>query len=321
MIGVSIIIPVYNCESTVRDTIESILHQYHNDFELIIIDDCSTDKTYNIIKSYKGDKVKIFKMKDNRGPAYCMNYATSRAKYDWIGIIDSDAVAPHNWLLTFNQSLHKCDAPIIGGRYLTSPRNIFEEAVMALDRVPGNDLIFDNKHPKKPVLVGTNFFYRKEVFYKIGGFNERLRVGYDKVFQCKALELGMKIKYISNLFVYHPLPANIKIWLRREMNFRRWDIIARINTKLMNEVFRTFWLRFSLVLIPMIVTTIFYGIKGLLYYFTFAFFLIILIASYRNFRRCGKVKIAFLSGLLTIISQIMTLWAYISRRKPEKYWK
>ena len=55
---VSIAIPLYNCESHIRDTIESVLNQTFNDFELIICDDCSTDRSAEIVKSYSDPRIR-----------------------------------------------------------------------------------------------------------------------------------------------------------------------------------------------------------------------------------------------------------------------
>ena len=56
---VSVIASVYNCEKYIMDMIESIINQRYEDWEFIIVDDASTDKTVQIIKSYKDDRIKL----------------------------------------------------------------------------------------------------------------------------------------------------------------------------------------------------------------------------------------------------------------------
>lgn len=68
---VSIITPTYNCGAFIGETIKSVLSQTYEDWEMIIVDDCSTDDTENIVKEYteKDDRVRYYKLKKNSGPA------------------------------------------------------------------------------------------------------------------------------------------------------------------------------------------------------------------------------------------------------------
>ena len=90
---VSVIVPTFNSESTLRDTINSVLGQSFKDFELIIVDDCSTDKTVDIIKSFSHDKRVIYiKSKDNLGPAACRNLGMAISKGELLAFLDSDDI-------------------------------------------------------------------------------------------------------------------------------------------------------------------------------------------------------------------------------------
>lgn len=89
---VSIIIPVYNSQKFIRETIQSIINQSYNNFEAIIIDDCSSDESLNIIKrNFKNDKrIKIIKLNKNHGAAYSRNVGIKRASGRYIAFLDSD---------------------------------------------------------------------------------------------------------------------------------------------------------------------------------------------------------------------------------------
>ncbi len=88
----SIIIPTYNSERTIKSSILSIFRQNLNDIEIIIIDDCSTDKTINSIKNIIGKKIsyKIFKQKKNKGVSNCRNKGIKIARGEYIIFLDSD---------------------------------------------------------------------------------------------------------------------------------------------------------------------------------------------------------------------------------------
>jgi len=88
---VSIIMPSYNTGQFIRDTIESVLKQTYSKWELIIVDDCSTDHTDEVIKPYLQDeRIKYLKNEKNSGAAVSRNYALREAKGKWIAFLDSD---------------------------------------------------------------------------------------------------------------------------------------------------------------------------------------------------------------------------------------
>ncbi|ATJ82678.1 glycosyltransferase family 2 protein [Halomonas beimenensis] len=87
----SIIMPAHNAESTIDAAIASVLHQSFSDFELIVIDDCSTDKTKSKIRSYEYDfRVRPVFLTENCGVATARNQAIARAKGKYIAFLDSD---------------------------------------------------------------------------------------------------------------------------------------------------------------------------------------------------------------------------------------
>lgn len=89
---VSIITPSYNSSRFISQTIESILSQTYTNWELLITDDCSTDKTREIVKSYqrKDPRIKFFQLKENSGPGVARNHSIEMAKGRFIAFCDSD---------------------------------------------------------------------------------------------------------------------------------------------------------------------------------------------------------------------------------------
>ena len=88
---VSIIMPSYNTGEYIADSIESVINQTYKEWELIIIDDCSTDNTDNKIQSYLEDKrIRYYKNEKNIGAAENRNRALREAKGKWIAFLDSD---------------------------------------------------------------------------------------------------------------------------------------------------------------------------------------------------------------------------------------
>ncbi len=90
---VSIVMPSYNTAKYITETIESVLNQTYPFWELIIVDDCSTDDTDRVVKPYlENERVRYLKNNYNSGAAVSRNYALREAKGKWIAFLDSDDV-------------------------------------------------------------------------------------------------------------------------------------------------------------------------------------------------------------------------------------
>lgn len=88
---VSIIMPSYNTGKFITESIESVIHQTYRNWELIIVDDCSTDDTDDVVKPYLADsRVNYLKNEKNSGAAVSRNRALREAKGRWIAFLDSD---------------------------------------------------------------------------------------------------------------------------------------------------------------------------------------------------------------------------------------
>lgn len=88
---VSIVMPSYNTAKYIGESIESVLNQSYKNWELIIVDDCSTDETDDVVKPYLSDaRIHYLKNEKNSGAAVSRNFALREAKGKWIAFLDSD---------------------------------------------------------------------------------------------------------------------------------------------------------------------------------------------------------------------------------------
>lgn len=89
---VSIIMPSWNTEKFIGKSIQCVLDQTYQNWELIIVDDCSTDKTDEIVASFKDERIKYLKNETNTGAALARNRAMREAQGEWIAFLDSDDI-------------------------------------------------------------------------------------------------------------------------------------------------------------------------------------------------------------------------------------
>lgn len=87
---VSIVMPAHNCERFVEEAIRSVATQTYGNWELIVVDDCSTDKTVEIVNKYVSDRVKLIRMDQNRGAAIARNTGVTEARGEYLAFIDAD---------------------------------------------------------------------------------------------------------------------------------------------------------------------------------------------------------------------------------------
>lgn len=95
MPNVSVVLPAYNSELFIREAIDSILAQTYQDFELLLIDDGSTDKTSEIVREYEASdhRIRVHRLEQNRGLISALNWGCRNARGQYIAIMNSDDIS------------------------------------------------------------------------------------------------------------------------------------------------------------------------------------------------------------------------------------
>ena len=94
----TVLMPVYNVAPYVSDAIESVLSQTYSDFDLLVLDDCSTDNTADIVKSFKDSRIRLVRNEVNLGLAENLNKGIELADTEFIARMDGDDIACPLWL-------------------------------------------------------------------------------------------------------------------------------------------------------------------------------------------------------------------------------
>ena len=101
----SIVIPVYNAERYIEECLASILPEMNEGMELLLIDDGSTDSSYQLIQKYKSENIRVFHH-ENQGVSYTRNVGIMEARGDYIQFVDADDRLSQGWK---NVVLPGCD--------------------------------------------------------------------------------------------------------------------------------------------------------------------------------------------------------------------
>lgn len=141
---ISIITPVYNAETFIEETIKSVMDQSYDHWEMILIDDCSTDNTRIKLSKYKqiDNRIKIVHLKENKGPAIARNTGLNQAKGRYIAFLDSD----DQWLP------HKLDKQL----------NFMQKKAIAFSYTAYNrvQMIGNRKESSKEVMIPDHVTYK-----------------------------------------------------------------------------------------------------------------------------------------------------------------
>ncbi|MFM6356259.1 MAG: glycosyltransferase [Planktothrix sp.] len=169
---ISVIIPVYNGEKTIRETVNSVLDQTFSDFELIIINDGSTDATLDIISSINDPRLKVFSY-PNGNQAVSRNRGISHANSEYIGFIDADDLWTPDKLEAQYKALQ--DHPEAAVAY--SWTNCIDESSHFLRRgsyKTVNGDVYSNLLVVNILESGSNPLIRREALEKVGEFDSSL---------------------------------------------------------------------------------------------------------------------------------------------------
>jgi len=209
--AVSILIPVYNCEEFIAETIESILCQSFSNFELLIADDGSKDKSLEIIKDYaKKDSRITFFSEPNKGKCAVLNYLVPIAKNDWCVFIDHDDVMMPDRLekqIKFHNENPSLLASSSHCYFIDSKNNLIGKQVyFGLS----NEEEFHNKYLNKEFITVafTALMVNKNCFIELGGLRKEFWPSDDLDFTTRFVSNGYKLLIINEYLMKYRIHPN-----------------------------------------------------------------------------------------------------------------
>jgi glycosyltransferase involved in cell wall biosynthesis len=178
MINISIIIPTYNRASTIEKAVQSILNQTYKYFEIIIVDDGSTDDTEKIMTTLISDTVKYIRYEKNKGACFARNTGIKNAQYELITFLDSDDVWKLNFLEKQIEFYNNISSKTQNFGLQFCSYHLHDNGQTTL--MPNRE--FDLSTPKKTLnsLLEANFIStqtilsKKSILNNVNGFDELL---------------------------------------------------------------------------------------------------------------------------------------------------
>ena len=201
----SLIIPVYNRPEEIAELLQSLTKQSYSNFEVIIVEDGSTQTCKNEIEEF-ADKLDIsYFLKENTGQGFSRNFGFEKAKGDYFIVFDSDCIIPGSYLQTVEDYLSKEQLDAFGGpdkadKSFTITQkaiNYSMTSIFTTGGIRGNKKHAGTFHPRS-----FNMGISREVYDRTGGYIIT-RMGEDIEFSIRIINEGFKVGLIEEAFVYH----------------------------------------------------------------------------------------------------------------------
>ncbi|HET9720759.1 MAG TPA: glycosyltransferase [Solirubrobacteraceae bacterium] len=217
---VSVLVCTYNGAGTLPETCAALTRLEYPDFEVIVVDDGSTDESAAIAAAHGFSVIST----ENRGLSSARNTALSAATGEIVAYVDDDAMPEPNWLSHLVEAFVREGFAAVGGPNLPVPGDGMVADAVAIG--PGNPvhvLISDREAEHIP---GCNAAFRADALRDIGGFDPRFRSAGDDVDVCWRLQdAGGRIGYAAGAVVWHHRRRTVRTYLTQQRGYGRAEAL------------------------------------------------------------------------------------------------
>jgi len=302
----SVIIPVYNRPGELTDLLESLVKQSFSDFEVVVVDDGSHQKSDEVVDRYREQLSIQYIYKPNSGPGPSRNMGFQYARGNFFVVFDSDCIIPPHYMETVDQALKqkKCDAwggPDRGHEDFNAVQRATAYTMSSFfttGGIRGGKKRLGQFQPRS-----FNMGLSRKVFEETGGFLFD-RFAEDIELSIRMQKKGFRICLIKDAFVYHKRRVNLKQFYRQVFNFGKGRVlVGRAHpgaVKLIHWIpaMFIFWILFGFCVV-VIKPWFGLGLLGCV-----LFYLLILGMD------AGRVTRSFSVGLVAIPAALFQFWGY-----------
>ena len=196
--NISILLPVFNCGLYVKSAIQSIINNSFENYEVIVVNDGSTDNTLETIKQFNDPRIKIYN-KENSGLIETLNYGLDKCNYPIIMRMDGDDLIHHKKIETQLNYFTKNQSILLGTQGFTIDLNDNKTGTINLPLT--HDEIVKSLLKLSSGLIHPSIMFYKDALLKIGGYNQNFKHAEDYDMYLRLSKIG-KISNLEEKLIY-----------------------------------------------------------------------------------------------------------------------
>jgi glycosyltransferase involved in cell wall biosynthesis len=181
---VSVVIPLYNKEKYISETIRSVLDQTYDNFQIIIVDDGSTDKSVDEVEKFDDERIRIISQ-ENAGVSAARNRGIKEAKFEFIAFLDADDLWEKDFLETMmalKEKYDQCSVFAVNYKVMSHDKSTHAPIINGLAEGFEEGVLKNYFHlasQSDPIIWSSSLMVKKQAIESIGGFPSEIRAGED----------------------------------------------------------------------------------------------------------------------------------------------
>jgi glycosyltransferase involved in cell wall biosynthesis len=226
---ISVIIPVYNSEKYLSEALISILNQTYSNLEIIVVDDCSTDRTLNVLENIIDNRIKLVQNGLNLGPANSINNGISISNGEFIAIMHADDISHFDRLAKqCSYLLKNPDVHLIGTSYF----EIDENGLLVAEKITASNKRMKERMCLHNVICHPTVMFRKSLKSITPLYLPDLRVNEDYELWLRLLSQGLKLHVLKLPLLYYRIHSMQQSKLKSNTELESFE---KLREKFWNE--------------------------------------------------------------------------------------
>lgn len=189
---ISIVLTVYNIEAYIKQCMDSVLGQTYKDIEVIVVDDCSPDKSMDIVRGYDDERIKIVTHSENMGAGWARRHGIEASTGDYVITVDGDDWLSEDFIEKLAEGAKKTNADIVSGGLIAVYEGGYEEVRRFAPRTSCGIQKFKDYAQKKIIFL-ANKIVRRSMYEKVPYCTRRY---------CEDTPVILPLLYYANKVVY-----------------------------------------------------------------------------------------------------------------------
>ena len=218
--GISVVVCSFNGSRTIRDCLEGLTRLQYPNYEVIVVDDGSTDQTTSIARGYPFRVIST----ENRGLSAARNTGLEAASGEIVAYIDDDASPDPDWLTYLAATFQEGNFAGVGGPNIPFPND--GPIAWCIANAPGGPTHVLLSDTEAEHIPGCNMAFRKSILQAIGGFDSQFRVAGDDVDACWRIQRhGGKLGFSPAAMVWHHTRGSVKAYWKQQLGYGKAEAL------------------------------------------------------------------------------------------------